>query len=78
MNTNRLSSYQFKWFSGFPDFGRDVLAGMVFQRRRRVMSHHVVEHDLLSAFEAGIAALERLGGRQALELEFLKGAMKQG
>ena len=34
--------------------------------------------NLLSAFEAKIAALERLVGRQALELEFLKGALKQG
>ena len=34
--------------------------------------------NLLSAYEAKIAALERLVGRQALELEFLKGALKQG
>jgi transposase-like protein len=32
--------------------------------------------DLLQAYEAKIAALERLVGRQALELEFLKGALK--
>ena len=30
--------------------------------------------DLLQAYEAKVAALERLVGRQALELEFLKGA----
>ncbi len=30
--------------------------------------------DLLQQYEAKIAALERLVGRQALELEFLKGA----
>jgi transposase-like protein len=30
--------------------------------------------DLLGAYEARIAALERLVGRQALEIEFLKGA----
>jgi transposase-like protein len=30
--------------------------------------------DLLQAYEARIAALERLVGKQALELEFLKGA----
>ena len=32
--------------------------------------------DLLQAYEAKIAALERLVGRQALELEFLKGALR--
>jgi transposase len=30
--------------------------------------------DLIQAYEAWIAALERLVGKQALELEFLKGA----
>ena len=32
--------------------------------------------DLLQEYEARIAALERLVGRQALELEFLKGALR--
>jgi len=32
--------------------------------------------DFLQRYEARIAALERLVGRQALELEFLKGAAK--
>jgi transposase-like protein len=32
--------------------------------------------DLLQQYEARIAALERLVGKQALELEFLKGAVK--
>lgn len=34
--------------------------------------------DLLQEYEARIAALERLVGKQALELEFLKGARRQG
>ena len=34
--------------------------------------------DTIQAHEARIAALERLVGRQALELEFLKGALRQG
>jgi transposase len=33
--------------------------------------------DLLQAYEARIAALERLVGKQALELEFLKGARQR-
>lgn len=32
--------------------------------------------DLVQEYEARIAALERLVGRQALELEFLKGALR--
>lgn len=32
--------------------------------------------ELLQEYEARIAALERLVGKQALELEFLKGALK--
>ncbi|MEM7729994.1 MAG: transposase [Pseudomonadota bacterium] len=34
--------------------------------------------DLIQAYEARIAALERLVGKQALELEFLKGAQRFG
>ena len=34
--------------------------------------------DTIKAYEARIAALERLVGRQALEIEFLKGALKHG
>ena len=34
--------------------------------------------DLIQAYEARIAALERLVGKQALELEFLKGAQRLG
>ena len=34
--------------------------------------------DLIQQYEARIAALERLVGRQALELEFLKGALRHG
>jgi transposase-like protein len=34
--------------------------------------------ELLTTYEARIAALERLVGRQALEIEFLKGGMRSG
>ena len=33
--------------------------------------------DLLQDYEAKIAALERMVGRQALEIEFLKGALRK-
>jgi hypothetical protein len=38
----------------------------------------VAAADLLQSYEARIAALERLVGKQALELEFLKGALRPG
>ena len=54
--------------------------------RVRVISRHVksdprqnveaVAADALEAYEARIAALERLVGKQALEIEYLKGALK--
>ncbi|KAB7783825.1 hypothetical protein [Methylorubrum populi] len=34
--------------------------------------------DTIQTYEARIAALERLVGRQALELAFLKGALRNG
>ncbi len=34
--------------------------------------------NLLTDYEAKIATLERMVGRQALEIEFLKGALQQG
>jgi transposase-like protein len=36
----------------------------------------VVASETVETYEARIAALERLVGRQALEIEFLKGALK--
>ena len=40
--------------------------------------HDAKAADLIQAYEARIAALERLVGKQALELEFLKGALRSG
>jgi transposase len=42
-----------------------------------VLDDDVQEADLLQEYEAKIAALERMVGRQALEIEMLKGALKQ-
>jgi transposase-like protein len=41
------------------------------------LDEDVASADLLETYEARIAALERLVGKQALELEFLKGAHSQ-
>ncbi|WP_348641950.1 hypothetical protein [Methylobacterium sp. WL9] len=40
------------------------------------LDEDVAAADLLQVYEARIAALERLVGRQALELELLKGALR--
>jgi len=49
-----------------PGLGRQVRGRRLRRRRRRRQS--------VQAYEARIAALERLVGKQALELEFPKGA----
>ncbi len=41
-----------------------------------VLDEDAVAADLIEQYEARIAALERLVGKQALELEFVKGALK--
>ena len=41
-----------------------------------VLEQDMASAELLSEYEARIAALERLVGRQALEIEFQKGALK--
>lgn len=40
------------------------------------LGEDAVAADLIEQYEARIAALERLVGKQALELEFVKGALK--
>ena len=40
------------------------------------MDDDVQAADLIQEYEAKIAALERMVGRQALEIELLKGALK--
>jgi hypothetical protein len=45
-------------------------------QRRFLLRQNAQAADLLQEYEAKIAALERMVGRQALEIEFLKGALK--
>jgi transposase len=40
------------------------------------LDEDAVAADLVEQYEARIAALERLVGKQALELEFVRGALK--
>ena len=58
------------------DVCRNLIRVWIEKYERGEYDDDAVEADLLPEYEARIAALERLVGRQALELEFLKGAQK--
>lgn len=57
------------------DVSRNLLRIWVEKYQAGVLDEDIAAADLLQAYEARIAALERLVGKQALELEFLKGAL---
>ena len=59
------------------DISRQLIRIWVGKYEAGALDDDVQAADLLQEYEAKIAALERLVGRQALELEFLKGALKQ-
>ena len=58
------------------DVSRNLIRIWVAKYEAGAFDDEVQAADLLQQYEAKIAALERLVGRQALELEFLKGAQK--
>jgi transposase len=58
------------------DISRQLIRIWVSKYEAGALDDDVQAADLLQEYEAKIAALERLVGRQALELEFLKGALK--
>src|SRR3954469_1651431 len=58
------------------DISRQLIRIWVGKYEAGVLDDDVQAADLLQAYEAKIAALERMVGRQALEIEFLKGALK--
>ena len=60
------------------DVCRNLIRVWIEKYERGEYDDDAVEADLLPEYEARIAALERLVGRQALEIEFLKGAQKRG
>lgn len=60
------------------DVCRNLIRVWIEKYERGEYDNEAVEADLLPEYEARIAALERLVGRQALELEFLKGPQKRG
>src|SRR5690606_27480076 len=58
------------------DISRQLIRVWVEKYQAGELDEDAVAADLLQAYEARIAALERLVGKQTLELEFLKGALR--
>lgn len=60
------------------DISRNLIRVWVEKYEAGAFDDDVQAADLIQSYEARIAALERLVGKQALELEFLKGAQHFG
>ncbi|MGH9806355.1 MAG: transposase [Terriglobia bacterium] len=58
------------------DISRQLIRVWVEKYEAGALDEDAQAAELLQHFEAKIAALERMVGRQALEIEFLKGALK--
>jgi transposase len=58
------------------DLSRNLIRIWVQKYEAGAFDDETVAADAIEAYEARIAALERLVGKQALEIEFLKGALK--
>ncbi|SIR56057.1 helix-turn-helix domain-containing protein [Bosea sp. TND4EK4] len=60
------------------DLSRNLVRIWIQKFEAGAFDDEAVAVDTIEAYEARIAALERLVGRQALEIEFLKGGLKYG
>ena len=60
------------------DLSRNLIRIWVEKYQAGALDEDASAADLLQVYEARIAALERLVGRQALERELLKGALRPG
>ena len=60
------------------DISRNLIRVWIEKYEAGAFDEDAQAADLIQVYEARIAALERLVGKQALELEFLKGARRQG
>ncbi len=58
------------------DLSRNLIRIWIQKYEAGTFDDDTTAADLIQEYEARIAALERLVGKQALELEFLKGALK--
>jgi transposase-like protein len=59
------------------DLSRNLIRIWVKKLEAGAFDEDTQAADFLQEYEAKIAALERMVGRQALEIEFLKGALKR-
>jgi transposase len=71
-----LSGETLHGLSGRHNISRNLIRIWVDEFQAGALDEDVASADLLGTYEARIAALERLVGKQALELEFLKGALQ--
>src|SRR4029077_15588193 len=60
------------------DLSRNLVRLWVQKYEAGALDEEAAAADMIQEYEARIAALERLVGKQALELEFLKGALRNG
>ncbi len=60
------------------DLSRNLIRIWIQKFEAGAFDDEATAADTIQTYEARIAALERLVGRQALEIEFLKGALKHG
>jgi len=58
------------------DISRNLIRVWVERYQTGAFDEDAAAADLLQQYEARVAALERLVGKQALELEFLKGGLR--
>jgi transposase-like protein len=58
------------------DISRNLIRIWIQKHDAGAFEDDAVAADAIEAYEARIAALERLVGKQALEIEYLKGALK--
>jgi transposase-like protein len=58
------------------DVSRNLIRVWIEKYEKGALDDDAQAADLIQDYEARIAALERLVGKQALELEFLKGALR--
>jgi transposase-like protein len=58
------------------DLSRNLIRLWVQRYEAGAFDEDAMAADMIQEYEARIAALERLVGKQALELEFLKGALR--
>jgi len=60
------------------DLARNLIGIWIQKFEAGALDDEAIAADTIEGYEARIAALERLVGKQALEIEFLKGALKHG